>query len=970
MTTLANNWLGQLLFRCFARVRIAVAVIFGLGLGLGPVTLFAQTAPLADIQAIAAGVNHTCALTGAGGVKCWGQNFYGQLGDNSTLSRLAPVDVSGLSSGVTAIAAGGYHTCALAAGGGVKCWGRNYEGQLGDNSTTLRLTPVDVLGLPSGITAIAAGYGHTCVLDNIGGVICWGGNGSGQLGNNSTTGSLMPVNVSGLASGVAAIAAGSNHTCALASGGGVKCWGSNSNGQLGNDSTTQSLIPVSVTGLTSGVAAIAGGGYHTCALSGGGGVMCWGHNDYGQVGDNSTMDRLTPADVNGLASEVTFIATGESHTCASNSSGGVKCWGFNYEGQLGDNSYATRLTPVDVWELSSGATAVAAGRFHSCALVSAGKVKCWGTNGYGQLGDGTGVSRPIPGDVAIVVVPEAPTMGIATPGDTSASVRFFANGNGGAAIDQFRVSCNPGAVTATGSASPIVVPGLVNGTTYTCTAAAHNTLGWSAESAASNSITPPGTSPPSAPTSAFGTPANGRISVAFTASSDPGSLVGRAAASITAYTATCGSRTATGIRSPVVVGGLSNGTSYTCTVTASNNVPLTSAPSLPSAAVTPMATVPSAPGIGVATPGDGIAAVSFSPPADDGGAAIDGYRVTCNPGSHTASGSLPSISVTGLANGGSYACTVAAHNGFGWSAESSLSNPVLPSAIGKVARAFVSAGLGNDSNIASNCAVSAPCRSFATAVGVVSPGGEVVALDTGDYGAVTLTNSVTLAGVPGVHAGISVSSGNAVNIATPGVHVFLRGLSLSGSGYPTNGIAMSSGASLTVDGCVLSEFGDAISVTGPTQVAILATTVRNAKRGIYLGDGVKASIAKVKVWGGFDWGIVVGGRSPFTKTVVGVVDTVVTGARRGALEWAVSAISSDGTAEVALTVVRSVLTNSDAGLMANPMSGMPVRTTIASSRISGNNMGFQGETLWSLGNNVVTDNGHDSFATVIQIPRQ
>ncbi|NLG95743.1 MAG: hypothetical protein GX491_00125 [Chloroflexi bacterium] len=202
-------------------------------------------------NSITAGGLHTCALTPTGGVKCWGLNNFGQLGDGTTTEySTRPVDVIDLSSGVQAIAAEYNYTCALPTAGKVKCWGDNWYGQIREDTTTTHYsTPVDVEGLSGGVRAITAGGAHTCALTTTGGVKCWGANWYGQLGNGTGAYSPTPVGVEGLSGGVRAITVGYAHTCALTTAGEMKCWGYNYYGQLGNGTTTNSLTPVDVIGL-------------------------------------------------------------------------------------------------------------------------------------------------------------------------------------------------------------------------------------------------------------------------------------------------------------------------------------------------------------------------------------------------------------------------------------------------------------------------------------------------------------------------------------------------------------------------------------------------------------------------------------------------------------------------------------------------------------------------------------------------
>lgn len=400
-----------------------------------------------NVTAIAAGGDHYCAVQ-LGVAKCWGSNTSGELGDGTTNRATNPVNVQGIEDEVIDIEAGVSHTCALLSTGRVKCWGANESGQLGDGTVLRRLTPVDVQNLPLNVTAISAGktlscaimagaikcWGnlvyqasayqvkptpvqglngfdlgggianislgelHTCVLSYASVAYCWGNNVQGQLGDGTFTSRAIPQPVK-LNNAARYISSGGGHTCAILLNGTVRCWGKNDNGQAGGANLVDQPFPVAVGGLSNDIVSVAAGWAHTCALTLGGSVKCWGANASGQLGNGGNTDSNAASNVLGLSTEVRAISSGGVHSCALLSNGNVRCWGNNSSGQLGTGDTESRNSPTLVMGLSATAIAIEAGAHHTCALLNTGDVQCWGGNGDGQLGDGGNASRGTPARV-------------------------------------------------------------------------------------------------------------------------------------------------------------------------------------------------------------------------------------------------------------------------------------------------------------------------------------------------------------------------------------------------------------------------------------------------------------------------------------------------------------------------------------------------------------------------------------------
>ncbi len=403
----------------------------------------AKSTPLAaSPTSISIGGNSVCMVV-SGNVKCWGYNYYGQLGNGTTTESSVPVTVSGISN-ATSVSVGSSHACAILSDKTIKCWGNGYSGQLGNGNTYSSSTPVTVTGI-SNATMVNLGSDHTCALLSTGGVKCWGWGAYSQLGNGGTSNSSTPVDVTGISTATQ-ISTGWYSSCARLNDGTVKCWGMNSGG-LGDGINTQSSTPVVVTGITTASKVATDGFRGSCILLSDNTIKCWG--DASMLGNGNSSSQSTPGtSVTGITTAID-VSTHDGGPCALLSNGTVMCWGYNDYGQLGSGdpiSYysnsplyqprtvsgittASTLIPgygpadlagvvlsngtIRFWggrsilsqfgggtDTTNAASTVygittavdymsgGGGDYGNCAALSNGRVKCWGTNGSGQLGNG------------------------------------------------------------------------------------------------------------------------------------------------------------------------------------------------------------------------------------------------------------------------------------------------------------------------------------------------------------------------------------------------------------------------------------------------------------------------------------------------------------------------------------------------------------------------------------------------------
>ena len=344
--------------------------------------------PVAKI--VSAGGTHTCAKIGGQGVKCWGWNAYGQIG-NGVDGGEYPIPQSIVDPGanVKDIVASDISTCALLKEGEVKCWGANFTGMLGTGDTTNTNAPGVAVPLPAPAREVSARGLHTCARVEGGAVYCWGSNANGELGIG-TSGPTQPLPTSPVDLGgrkAVGLAAGADFVCTLLGNGTVRCWGANYGGQLGDGGTEASTVPKPPIALGAKAVAISAGNAHACALLETGEMKCWGNNFDGQVGLGAiSFVPEPPQTVVGLPGPVASIAVGGDHTCAVLVDGRGACWGFNPLGQVGAPDWEWQHPTPVVLDIEFPVASMSSGFDHTCALSTTGTVKCWGANYGGKLG--------------------------------------------------------------------------------------------------------------------------------------------------------------------------------------------------------------------------------------------------------------------------------------------------------------------------------------------------------------------------------------------------------------------------------------------------------------------------------------------------------------------------------------------------------------------------------------------------------
>ena len=649
------------------------------------------------VKSLAGGVGyHFCAVMVDGAATCWGYNYYGQLGNGSTTSSVAAVPVTGIdgsSPATTAISVGGgkNHSCAVLANGTVKCWGQNDSGQLGDGTLTNSSVPVSVRvidGVTPSTTAVnvSAGQTNSCAQMADGTVRCWGGGSDSQIVEGITA----------LSDSTTAVDLDTDffHSCVATRNGSAMCWGISGFGQLGKGTAAPSALPAVVSGIDGSSDAataveVALGENSSCARMGAGTVKCWGSNSSGQLGDGSKTQRNSPVSVSGItgvddATTAVDVSAGGVHTCAVMANGTVKCWGAGFFGLLGDGLGTESLVPVAVSGLTGAtpdttAVAIGSSRFATCALMEDADVQCWGGTGFLDSNFSTVSLSParVPlvytqAHTLTIPAPDAPGAPTVVAGDGQATVTVVP-AVGGTPPASYRISVagDPSkfcTVTNPAVSLSCVVQNLTNGASYTFVVEASAYGLSSTPSSPSAPVTP--MAPPNAPGVPTAVAGDGQVTVTVVPA-----VGGTPPTSYTIFVVGMPGKSCT-VPNPSVpmscpISGLTNGTAYKFIAVANANG-VSSANSQQSAPVTPRPPAAVPPGkplnVIISDRSAETLEVSWNAPTTSGTTAIVGYTVTWREsGKAWLAGNTKDVAgrtatLTGLTSGVTYEVRVRARN--------------------------------------------------------------------------------------------------------------------------------------------------------------------------------------------------------------------------------------------------------------------------------------------------------------------
>ena len=324
----------------------------------------------------------------------WGYNLAGQLGNNTSVNRSSPVQTIAYGANWKQVACG-YHTAAIKTDGTLWTWGRNSNGQLGDNTITSRSSPVQTITFGTNWKNVSVGYRHTAAIKNDGTLWVWGFNGDGQLGDNTLVSKSSPVQTVAFGTNWKQVSCEITHTAAVKSDGTLWLWGRNSYGQLGDNTLTHRSSPVQTTAFGTNWKQISAT-YHTAAIKTDGTLWTWGWNSNGQLGDNTTTSRSSPVQTVTFGTNWKQVACGGFQTAAIKTDGTLWFWGSNSYAILGDNTVVDKSSPVQTVAYGTNWKNVSCGFTHTAAIKTDGTLWIWGLATSGQIGDNTTTNRSSP----------------------------------------------------------------------------------------------------------------------------------------------------------------------------------------------------------------------------------------------------------------------------------------------------------------------------------------------------------------------------------------------------------------------------------------------------------------------------------------------------------------------------------------------------------------------------------------------